>query len=833
MGEVYRARDTKLKREVALKVLPEAFAGDPARMARFQREAEVLASLNHPNIAQIYGIEDRALVMELVPGKTLKGPLPVATAIEYARQIASALAVAHAAGIVHRDIKPANVIVTPEGQVKILDFGLAKLQERGPGPMSETRTVEPALTETGVVMGTAAYMSPEQARAEEVDARTDLFSFGAVLYEMVTGRRPFRKTLDWASPPAHMLQPELRQIVLKLLEVDRELRYQTAADVAADLKRLQRALEGTQTSRRWWTAAAAASLVIVLALIAAYAIVWRAPRDVNVRPAAVRGEFSRVTSQPGVEWFPSLSPDGKWLVYAADAGVTNRHIYLQSVNGQNPLDLTRDSTADDDQPAFSPDGELIAFRSSRDGGGIFVMGRTGEAARRVTRLGFNPSWSPDGTQLAFATASFALYPQNPAPGELWTVTVNTGEARRLLDRDAALPSWSPHNHRIAFTRFMSNRAQGGIWTLPVKGGTATPVTRDPAQNWDPVWSPDGKYLYFVSDRGGSMNLWRVPVDEASGKTLAEPEPVTTPAAYLAHPTLSADGKRIAYSSVLITANIQQLTLDRSIALKGDPAWATSGSRIWANPDPSPNGEWVAFYSLTQPEGQLYVSHPDGTGLRQVTNDMAVDRVPRWSPDGKWIAFFSNRSGRLALWKIRPDGSELQQISEGGGGFYPTWSSDGSRIAALYGLEGPPGKDAVWIFDPNRPWKQQAAEVLPPFDRPPRRFRATSWSADGERIAGNLDGEGGGGIATYSLRSHKYESLTDFGEWPAWLPDDRHLLFVADGKAFFVVDTRSKQVRKIFSVTRDVIGPPRLTRDATKAYFSRRVTESDIWLLTLK
>jgi len=212
--------------------------------------------------------------------------------------------------------------------------------------------------------------------------------------------------------------------------------------------------------------------------------------------------------------------------------------------------------------------------------------------------------------------------------------------------------------------------------------------------------------------------------------------------------------------------------------------------------------------------------------------MAVDRAPRWSPNGKWIAFFSNSSGRLALWKIRPDSSELQQISEGGGGYYPTWSPDGSRISALYGLEGPLNKQAVWIFDPNRPWKQQTPEVLPPLDGPPSPFEATSWSADGEHLAGMIYGLGQG-IATYSLRSNKYERLTDFGEWPAWLPDNGHVLFVAGGKAFFVVDTRSKQVRKIFSVTRDVIGPPRLTRDGTKAYFSRRVTESDIWLLTLK
>jgi Tol biopolymer transport system component len=839
MGEVYRAHDNKLGRDVAIKTLPAEFARDPERLARFRREARTLASLNHPNIAAIYGLEESGeadwLVLELVEGETLRGPVSIPDALRFAEQIAEALVAAHEKGIVHRDLKPANVKVTPQGRVKVLDFGLAKaiLGSEEARDLSQLGTATNGETLAGRIVGTPGYMSPEQARGKDVDQRTDIWAFGCVLYELLTGKRAFQgetiphtieavleREPDWQALPAKT-PAKIRDLLRQCLQKDAGRRLNAIAEARETIEKAQRGWS------RWRVAMIAAAALALLAAGAAWVLK-------PTPPAAVRAEFSRVTSQPGVEWFPSLSPDGKWLVYAADSGLANRRIYLQSVNSQNALDLTRDSTADDDQPAFSPDGERIAFRSSRDGGGIFVMGRTGDAARRVTRMGFNPSWSPDGTQLAFTTANVGLYPQNPGAGnELWTVAVSTGETRRLLNEDAVLPSWSPHNQRIAFTRGMGSGAQGGVWTIPAKGGTATPVTGDPARNWNPVWSPDGKYLYFVSDRSGTMNLWRVPIDEASGKTLAEPEPITTPATYLAHPSLSADGKRIAYSSVLIAANIQQLTLDTSIAIKGDPAWVTSGSRLWSTPDPSPDGEWVVFYSLTQPEGQLYVSHPDGTGLRQVTNDMAVDRAPRWSPDGKWIAFFSNRSGRLALWKIRPDGSELQQISEGGGGYYPTWSPDGSRIAALYGLEGPQDKQAVWIFDPNRPWKQQTAEVLPTLDGSPVPFAATSWSADGERLAGMLDDRGHGGIATYSLRSHKYESLTDFGQWPAWLPDNRHVLFVADGKAFFVFDTRSKQVRKIFSVTRDVIGPPRLTRDGTKAYFSRRVTESDIWLLTLK
>src|SRR6202521_4046945 len=277
MGEVFSATDTRLHRTVAIKILPHDKLADPERKRRFLQEARAASALNHPNIVTLYDIANDHgvdyLVMEYVPGKSLgklitPPGLPLADALNYAQQIASALAAAHAAGIVHRDIKPANVVVTPEGQVKILDFGLAKLEEPRVDAQSETRTMEPALTEAGVVMGTVAYMSPEQARAEEVDARTDLFSFGTVLYEMATGRRAFSKKLDWAMPPTDALQPELRHIVLKLLEADRELRYQTAADVTADLKRLQRTLEGAQTSRRWWVAGAAALVALAIAAAA-------------------------------------------------------------------------------------------------------------------------------------------------------------------------------------------------------------------------------------------------------------------------------------------------------------------------------------------------------------------------------------------------------------------------------------------------------------------------------------------------------------------------------------------------------------------------------------
>jgi len=859
MGDVYAAEDLRLHRLVALKVLPEALAGDADRLLRFEREAQAVAALNHPNIVTLYGVDEadgiHFLTMELVEGASLADRipphgLPLAEFLAIAVPLVDAISAAHQRGVVHRDLKPANVMVANDGRPKVLDFGLAKFTHDDPrAPRGETETAS-LVTAQHQVIGTAAYMSPEQAQGQPVDARSDIFSLGVLLYQMATGKRPFEGDSaisvlssiikDTPVSPA-VVNPAvpvaLERIVGRCLAKDPDRRYQSAADLRIDLEDLQGAVASARGGgvrhpgrrwRRWALAGVAATLVTATVLVA---IVWRARPPGTGAPLALRPEFSQMTSSPGVEWFPSLSPDGKWLVYASTAPGP-RHIYLQSTTGQNVLDLSGDSPADDDQPAFSPDGERIAFRSTREGGGLFVMGRTGEAVRRVTRTGFRPAWSPDGTHLAFATENVELNPQNAVGrSEIWTVNVSTGDARRLNEGDAVLPSWSPHNQRIAYTRRLEGH---GIWTVPVTGGTPTPsVVSDDTRNWSPVWSPDGRYLYFTSDRAGSMNLWRVAIDEASGAVRADPEPLTTPAALCAHPSVSRDGARLAYASALVTANIQRLALDPGAgSVRGEPAWVTTGSRRWSSPDPSPDGAWVAFYSLVQPEGDLYVARPDGTGLRQLTGDAAKDRLPRWSPDGQWIATFSDRSGRLELWKIRPDGSDLTQMTDVGAAYF-AWSPDGSRIAAATMLEsGQPPR--TLIFDPARPWARQTPEVSPPMEPAPARFAVNSWSTGGDRLVGQVEVKGRGtGIAIYSRRSRTYERLTDFGEWPVWLPDGRRVLFVADGNAFFIVDAHTKHARKIYSAARDVIGPPRLTRDGRTAYYSRRVTESDIWLLTLR
>jgi tricorn protease-like protein len=267
----------------------------------------------------------------------------------------------------------------------------------------------------------------------------------------------------------------------------------------------------------------------------------------------------------------------------------------------------------------------------------------------------------------------------------------------------------------------------------------------------------------------------------------------------------------------------------SAKVVGEPRPVTTGTRSWSTPDLSPDGQSVAFYTLDQPEGDIYIARADGSGLRQVTSDTAIDRMPRWSPDGRWISFFSNRAGALNVWRIGADGSDLQRLTTVPSGYH-AWSPDGRRMAAVIGMLTL--RDSVIIIDFDSSPKPRI-EPIPRSNIGP--FILNAWSPDGERLVGQIGAVGGvgRGVAVYSFRTRSYEKLSDFGEWPVWLPDSRRILFVADQHSFWVVDSRTKETRKISSVDRDVIGPARLTADGRMMTFSRRVTEADVWLMTLK
>src|SRR2546425_724527 len=480
MGEVFLAQDTSLGRKVALKLLRSDFTRIEERLRRFQQEARAASALNHPNILTIHEIGQEGslhfMATEYVEGETLRqhlsrARLTMGQTLDVAIQVASALAAAHQAGIIHRDIKPENTMVRTDGNVKVLDFGLAKLTE--PKTIDTAAPTLPQVeTAPGVVMGTFSYMSPEQARGLAVDARTDIWSLGVMIYEMAASRQPFEGEtasdvmsliLQKEPPPlAHSwpeVPAELERIVRKALRKDREERYQTIKDLLIDLRNLRKELELSAEMERsappisarpvssGQSAAAtahsassaeyivteikqhkrAAALILGIIILSAVGFYLFSRRSPAIKEATLRNAtFTQLTDQPGPEYFPSLSPDGKSFVYASYlAG--NWDIYLQRVGGKNPVNLTKDSPSDDTQPAFSPDGERIAFSSKREGGGIFVMGATGESVKRLTDFGFNPAWAPDGKEIACADEGVVDPGRSNPNSRIWAVNVATGE----------------------------------------------------------------------------------------------------------------------------------------------------------------------------------------------------------------------------------------------------------------------------------------------------------------------------------------------------------------------------------------------------------------------
>ncbi len=861
MGRVYLARDTRLGRQVALKLLPTQYTQDAERVSRFKTEAQAASALNHPNLLTIYDVGEAAgthfIATEYVEGQTLRqllqrGPLSPEQVVEIALQLADALAAAHTAGIVHRDIKPENVMLRPDGYVKVLDFGLAKLTETS-NPQFAIHNPQ-SLTEPGKVMGTISYMSPEQALGQIVDQRTDIFSLGVVLYELLAGVQPFKGNseaatynaiLNYAPPSltktvAH-LPSEFAAIIERTLEKDRDLRYQTAADLRAALKRLQRdsashdrAVAVPQAKavwRRWWFSAA------MLLLVAGGAYFWQQRAN---RPA-IESSRSPVTALPrdvsftpqtdlaGAEYFPTLSPAGQTLIYASqEAG--NWDLWRQTIGQRERVNLTKDAPGDDTQPAFSPDGKQVAFRSSRDGGGLFVLDLVSQRVRKITNEGFNPTWSADGAEIAYGTTSVTVV-EGRATSQIWIVRIATGEKRLLTNQDAAQPAWSPTGERIAF---WGDRAD--LWTIAASGGAAVRVTTDPAIDWNPCWSADGKYLYFISDRSGSMNLWRVALDEPSGQVLGAPEPATTPATDMLHLSIARESGRLAYVRRTKQRRLQALPFDPvNATVRGAPVFITRGTGFATHPSVSRDGQWLTYSSSGGSQEDIYIIRTDGSGLRQLTNDAAKDRVPRWSPDGKRIAFFSDRGGKNEIWAVAPhDNAALAQLTFVGSGraVFPTWSPNGHTLAYyLYG-------QGSFLVDVRQQWEQQTPQPIGIAGTLEAGLGVWDWSPDGKKLAclKFRPGTQASSVAVYSFASPdaapQLTIIAENADYPVWLNDSQRLLFTRAGK-IYVADLQRKTTRELFApAAGNAAEYCTLAPDNRTIYYSLSSTEADIWLASL-
>ncbi len=860
MGEVYLANDEKLHRKVALKILPAEYNFNDERVKRFQREARAISALNHPNIVTIYDVGSieniNFIATEYVEGKTLRELIGRGSnfkqILSIIIQASEALSAAHNAGIIHRDIKPENIMLRPDGYVKILDFGLAKLSE-----FDLTTLKGFNATAKGIIIGTPAYMSPEQVADESVDHRTDLWSIGVVLYEMLTGKNPFKKDNRQAIFQAILsenpslassfnpeISNELDQILIKALEKDADLSYQTASDLRADLKRVRREIDSspslesgqsisqvtTFTAKRTIAAFVVMFIFFSVIGIGIYALYLQIATNAKAEASEwVSARHSQITETPGIEGYPSLSPDGKNIIFTSDIG-GNRDIHLQRVGGKNASNLTAGSKENDTMAAFSADGKFIAFRSERSPNGIYVMEQTGENVRRVSDIGFHPSWSPDGKKIVVSDKAAAIHTVHTVPNSsLFVIDVATGARQKIeTNGDAILPNWSPNGHRIAFW-FVTEGKLPAIATIPAAGGTPVIVAENDAADWNPVWSPDGKFLYFGSDRNGNMNFWRIRIDEKTGISEGEPESVPTPSKYCRHLTFSRDGKILGYVRYESQSNLQTLDFDpKTLKASSEPTWVTRGDREISHPNLSADGEKYVLRIPTRTQEDIGIIGRDGSSQRMLTNDKFRDRLPRWSPDGSKIAFQTDRTGKYQIWMIDPDGSNAKQItfSEKTAAAAPVFSPDRNRLAFT---EIDTKMISPFLLDLNKSWQDQTPFPLKIASN--QSFSVRDWSADGTKLLFvyfEPDGDEVG-IGVYNLKTQTHEKITETGSSPFWLNDNRNFVFI-NKDTISICDSNTKKITPLYKPSAYDVEQVSISPDNKTIYFRYLQVDTDVWLL---
>jgi serine/threonine protein kinase/Tol biopolymer transport system component len=824
MGVVYEAEDTKLRRSVALKFLPEGLARDHQALERFQREARAASALNHPNICTIYEVDEYEgqpfIAMELLDGQTFQGRVAGKRVgneelVDLALQIADALDAAHSKGIFHRDIKPANIFLTTRNQVKILDFGLAKKTDplqaalTGNDAAAPTRSLgDENLTSPGMTMGTIAYMSPEQARAEELDSRTDLFSFGAVLYELAAGRPPFTgkssavifdAILNKTPPP--LQRPELPEkfvdIVDKALEKDRDMRYQSAAEMRGDLKRLKRQsasqpsaampISGAAESHLWLRLRWLALLGLLVSGIAAGAFWFLAP----VPPPKVLS-YTPLT-QDRERKYPPLVTDGSRLYFMMPkkAGWTIAEV---STSGGETAAI--DSHLDDIQLAdISPSGSELLIGQS-DTHPIYILPLPAGLPRRVGGIiADDATWSPNGEQVFYASGN-----------GLFLAKRDGSDSRRLvtLAGPASWPRWSPDGKVLRFTMDDSKTGSQSLWEVASDGTGLHPLLpgwSNPPSECCGNWTPDGSYFVFQSPRGASTNsLWAIREKRGFLRSY-NPEPIqlTTGPSNMFSPVPSRDGKKL--FAIKADPLGQLVRYDGKSQqflpyLSGISATQLSFSK---------DGQWVAYMSY--PDGMLWRSRVDGTQRLQLTSSSMGGRLPQWSPDGKRIAFGANMPGKPAhIYIVSADGGALEEVSQGDRDeMFPTWSQDGDSLFFGNFPTDPGEVPAMAIYRLNLKTKQLTTLTGSEGKWSPRL------SPDDNYIAAL---SGAFHLMLFDMNAQKWTELTHTREsHPAWSHDGKYVYFdsTAEGEAAFyrvqIKDHKLERVASLKEVKRLTSGGP--------------------------